>query len=233
LQLLCIFVLIFYIINLKKGEPMRLTDSIQTLIVMCIFGFLMAISIPSNGLASLLSGPIYNPTTGMNYYLLDQSTWTQAQAEAEALGGNLVTIDNQSENNWIIDNFGTYGNQNRNLWIGLHSVGTPGNFGWVDGGQTPYRNWAPGEPNFIEEKYVYIIAPAFSAGGYWNNYYDGTSIGYNGSYAQYPLNGVVEVSLVATVPLPPTLILFLSGALGLGLTRIRKWRKVRNALPIS
>ena len=34
-------------------------------------------------------------------------SWEEAQAEAESLGGNLVSIDNAEEQQWLEDNFGT------------------------------------------------------------------------------------------------------------------------------
>ena len=37
------------------------------------------------------------------YILVDGPTWTEAQSQAEALGGHLVTINNESSiNNWHI-----------------------------------------------------------------------------------------------------------------------------------
>ena len=43
-------------------------------------------------LASPVVGPITNPANGHDYYLLEASTWTAAEAEAVSLGGHLVTI---------------------------------------------------------------------------------------------------------------------------------------------
>src|SRR5262249_40507834 len=49
------------------------------------------------GLMSTLAGPIRNPATGHDYYLLTESSWTDAEAQAVALGGHLVTINNAEE----------------------------------------------------------------------------------------------------------------------------------------
>ena len=35
----------------------------------------------------------------------------------------------------------------RSCWIGLHDRDTEGTFGWADGNNSSYRNWAIGEPN--------------------------------------------------------------------------------------
>src|SRR5262245_47734042 len=92
-----------------------------------------------------------NPANGHRYYLLSNSTWTDAQSAAIALGGNLVTINDRGENSWVWNRWGT----DRNLWIGLHDpVSGDGSgpahtahFRWVDGDTSTYRNWRPGEPN--------------------------------------------------------------------------------------
>src|SRR5258705_135271 len=46
-----------------------------------------------------------NPATGPFYSLLTSNTWTGAQAEAVGIGGNLTTIDNAAENDWVFDTF--------------------------------------------------------------------------------------------------------------------------------
>ncbi|MCB9881251.1 MAG: C-type lectin domain-containing protein [Planctomycetes bacterium] len=51
-------------------------------------------------------------THGANtYYLLEPATWHEGQMMARAMGGNLVTIDDQAEQDYIWNRWG----QNRNL----------------------------------------------------------------------------------------------------------------------
>ena len=80
-----------------------------------------------------------------NQYLLTTGakTWEEAQAEAESLGGNLVTINAPNEEAWLKDTFGT----SEAFWIGLNDRATEGTFEWVSGEAVLYTNWAPGEPN--------------------------------------------------------------------------------------
>ena len=67
------------------------------------------------------------------------------------------------------------------------------NYSWAEGETIAYRNFAPGEPNFPDEHSVYIIGPGSSIpSGQWNNRYNGTSSGYNGS-PLLPVCGVVEL----------------------------------------
>ncbi|MEM7594737.1 MAG: DUF4347 domain-containing protein, partial [Cyanobacteria bacterium P01_A01_bin.83] len=85
--------------------------------------------------------PIYN---GNQYQLTSGSlSWSQAQAEAESLGGNLVTINNAAEETWLKQTFSS----TERLWIGLTDRNQEGNFQWVSGENSSYRNWAAGEPN--------------------------------------------------------------------------------------
>jgi hypothetical protein len=70
-------------------------------------------------------------------------TWLQAEAEAVALGGHLVTINNADEQSLLIQLFG---NQ-EDLWIGFTDQTTEGTWVWSSGEPVSYTNWAPGEPN--------------------------------------------------------------------------------------
>ena len=81
---------------------------------------------------------------GNDYQLTSSAqSWEQAQAEAVSLGGNLVTINNAAEETWLTQ---TFSNTER-FWIGLTDRNQEGNFQWVNGENTTYRNWATGEPN--------------------------------------------------------------------------------------
>lgn len=88
-----------------------------------------------------------NPSTG-HYYSLTSSpkSWADAEAEAQSLGGHLVTIRSQAENDWLKSNF----TQN-NLWIGLYqlpgSSEPGGGWVWISGDSSSYRNWFSLEPN--------------------------------------------------------------------------------------
>ena len=66
-----------------------------------------------------------------NQYLLTSPnlTWSQAQAEAESLGGNLVTINDASEETWLKNNFG----DTEGFWIGINDAASEGNFEWASG----------------------------------------------------------------------------------------------------
>lgn len=126
----------------------------------------------------IIAGPITNPANGSVYYLLAQNTWKGSQAEAAILGGDLVSIKDAAENQWVFDTFSGYGGQNRALWIGLTDAAQTGTFKWVDGKPVTYLNWAPSEPNEIgREHFVYMFGkdrpdPIAQPPGRWNNFQD-------------------------------------------------------------
>jgi hypothetical protein len=101
---------------------------------------------------------------GSQYTLTSYGTWQEAQAQAQSLGGNLVTINNQAEQDWLVSTFGV----NQTLWIGLTDEVTEGTFKWVSGEISTYTNWLPGEPNngWDGEDYVEMN---FGSPGKWND----------------------------------------------------------------
>ena len=64
-----------------------------------------------------------NPANGLLYSLSPLMTWDQAEAHAIGLGGHLVAIRNQDEQDWLLTTFGT-----QNLWIGLNNPAELGTF---------------------------------------------------------------------------------------------------------
>ncbi len=153
-----------------------------------------------------------NPNNGHTYYLLSADSWTASQSFAVTLGGNLVTINDGLENQWVVGTFG----QTRFLWIGLNDAQIEGTFVWASGETPGYTNWADGEPNDLggTEDYVNMFPLTFST-GQWNDCD-------NGVICQ-PFFGVVEVT-PAAVPEPATMILLGTGIAGV-VARVRKRRK--------
>ncbi len=125
--------------------------------------------------------------------MLTANTWTASQAEAVLLGGNLVTINDKAENDWVYNTFSIYGGEIRSLWIGLNDVAVENTFDWVSGESPVFTNWAPAEPNnhFGNEDYVHFYTSLY--GNSWN---DATNQGTDIADVIY---GVVEVN---TVPEP-------------------------------
>ena len=142
---------------------------------------------------SIISGPytvvvgstsdsyyVIQGTSGASYDLLQQASWTSNEAEAQALGTNLITILSNGQNTTVLgdvaDNFsGSVSGLNLlnvPLWIGLNDKShdsTQGgaddasthaaDFSWADGSTSTYRNWNPGEPNDSSPGEYYAAAP--------------------------------------------------------------------------
>lgn len=159
--------------------------------------------------AGVITGPITNPSNNHVYYMLSQNTWSASESDAISIGGHLIAISDSVEDAWVYSTFSQFGGVSRNLWIGLTSGNSDGtvlnNYFWSDGDTTAYRNFAPSEPNFATEHYVYMMAPGISVSGKWNNWSDSNTAVYTGfseSLPSQPLFGVVEV-----VPEPSTILL--------------------------
>lgn len=171
----------------------------------------------SNPKCPTLAGPITNSNNGHVYYLLPQSTWTEAEEMAQCLGGHLATIRNAAENLFVFTNFSRFGGVDRGLWIGLTDVGQEGNFRWISGEPFGFQLWARGEPNNYDagipsqrsESYVHLWDPTFATVpfGRWNDLPDTATL----VTPFTRLFGVAEVAagsstrqLTLTVESPPT-----------------------------
>ncbi len=187
--------------------------------------------------SAVLTGPLNNPANGHDYYLLVGSRWTEAQFEATALGGNLATINNAAEQQWIFENFSTFGGVDRNLWIGLNDVLIDGNFVWVSGESSSFANWATFEPNNSgDENFVHLWQPnaplqvgSDRSAGKWNDVRNFGAIDPSGAVFG-PFNGVVEIAVPVTVPEPSTFLMFVLGALATATLRRHKVDKFQTKL---
>jgi len=153
-------------------------------------------------LATTISGPVMNPSNGHVYYLLSQNTWSGSESDAQALGGHLVTVRSQAEEDWIAGTFSEYGAVARGLWVGFYDPtqdanggNHAANFVWVSGEPVSYTAWAPGEPNNSGGQYnAYMYPPgAGPASGRWDDAAGiSTAFGYGG-YLNFGLYGVAEI----------------------------------------
>jgi hypothetical protein len=157
---------------------------------------------------SVIYGPITNPANGHQYYLLSQSSWDDAEARAVTLGGHLVTINNQAENDFITTTFSGY----TDIWIGFTDQAIEGTWVWISGETPSYTNWNSGEPNNFGNEDYGMIYP----GGTWNDLDD-----------ENDLYGLVEVNPAPVVPTFSQWGLILFGLLLLGAGTLYIYRKRR------
>ncbi|XP_071181879.1 perlucin-like protein [Mytilus edulis] len=79
------------------------------------------------------------------YFGEDKLSWSNAQRNCQLIGGNLVNIDDSSENSWLKSN--TNGVSGSAYWIGLFDL-VEGEFRWTNDQEVvSYKNFADGQPN--------------------------------------------------------------------------------------
>ena len=138
----------------------------------------------------IIAGPITNSANGHWYYLTTEMLWQDAENVGERLGGHLTTINDDDENNWVFNTFSSWGETDRELWIGLTDESFEGYWRWSSGSTTQYRHWLEGQPDNYGgwegapgEDYAHFWMPNVGAPpGTWND-----APGYLSHY------GVIEV----------------------------------------
>ena len=106
----------------------------------------------------------------------DNYTWHRARNEAAnstflGMRGHLVTVTSLAEDVFLRATFGAFISDigGALAWIGLTDEGVEGDYRWITGESFSYANWAPGEPNNIEnEDYVHYWRRDFGSGPQWS-----------------------------------------------------------------
>lgn len=101
------------------------------------------------------------------------TTWRDAEDQAVALGGHLVTVRNQGENDRLLQ----LGQGLELLWIGLKKE-AGGNFAWSSGEPVTYTNWNVGEPNNLNQNEGYVYLYVSHAPGKWNDDTNASNLAY-------------------------------------------------------
>jgi len=92
----------------------------------------------------------------------DVEYWT-ALNYANDLGGYLVTINSQAENDFVNNATNGY------IWLGLSDASSEGNFSWTNGDPLTYQNWDTGQPNDWNNSQDYV---RMRPNGKWNDLSD-------------------------------------------------------------
>ena len=75
-----------------------------------------------------------------------KKNWTDARNFCRKLGGDLVSIHSEVENEKIRNIRQLY-SSTMDIWIGLNDTKVENHFTWSDGTQLDYENWSKREPN--------------------------------------------------------------------------------------
>ncbi|HUW30400.1 MAG TPA: CARDB domain-containing protein, partial [Planctomycetota bacterium] len=118
-------------------------------------------------------GSLYMFTTGGSI------TWADAEAQAVAAGGHLVTINNQAEYDYVWDNFSCTGVH----WIGLTDQAVENTWVWASGQPVTFTKWVSGRPYADNTSYNWAY---MHENGWW---YD--------AYLSWTYRGLIEIEGVA------------------------------------
>jgi len=137
-----------------------------------------------------------DPLTGNTFFLTPRGTWEDCQAYAESFGGNLVTLNDADEEQWLRDQYGNH----EWYWIGYNDIAQEGVWVWAGGEAPAYTNWDLAQPDNggggMEEDAAVMNwtndQAWWAGGGFWWN--DVSTDHYGGQ-----IRGIVE--LPAAVPL--------------------------------
>jgi len=101
---------------------------------------------------------VYRNTNGVWYVKTTNAmTWARAKAEAEALGGTLVTIQDTEENDWLASEFG------EDFWVGLWRPGPSQEWSRADGSVSTFDAWEEADPVAQAGSFAFM-----SSNGLWS-----------------------------------------------------------------
>ncbi len=118
-----------------------------------------------------------------HYYVLTSGPmdWTQAESEAKSLGGHLVTVNSQAENDFLQKVYFSGHERDTGYWLGFNYVETEGVWVWASGEQVTYTNWYPGMPDDYDGNEDFAEINGYFPAGTWNdtnvNNYGGPFVG--------------------------------------------------------
>lgn len=75
----------------------------------------------------------------------DELNWTEAEEFAKSIGGELVSINDEAEHNFVFDFFASHSNKS-SCWVGLRRTESDATFTWADGTKG-YIQWAEAQPD--------------------------------------------------------------------------------------
>jgi hypothetical protein len=134
-------------------------------------------------------------------YEAGRLTWSEAEIEAQLAGGDLVTVNDAAENQWLTDTFHASSGSTTPItqfWLGLEKL--TGTWEWYDGTPVSYTNWYPGQPDGMNNGTPVIYSTLWGPGNYGN----GPTLGYwNDCSSTYPWKGIIETP----IPLPGAFLL--------------------------
>lgn len=132
---------------------------------------------------------------GSRYIRLEDGlSRADAGAQAEALGGHILSVDSQAEQDWVMSTFW----ESRAIYLDLSDAEQEGRWERSDGNLNPYSNWLPGEPNNDGGVQDYAVI-ADSQGRWDDQAADGAGVLIDGQWTSTESMSIVEIG---AAPLP-------------------------------
>ncbi len=99
---------------------------------------------------------------------LNPRLWEDQEVLAQFLGGNLATVRNQSEQDWLVANLLTQYADQVGLQIGANDKVTEGTWVWSSSEPWGYSNWAASQPDnaWSGQDHAVLLYPT----GLWDDY---------------------------------------------------------------
>lgn len=127
---------------------------------------------PKSEFSSMMDVPLGALEFEGNYYMLFEIGCTQQEAIdlCESLGGHLLTISSEEEQQFIIQIIKN--SKMKNIWLGAYL--TEVGWRWSTGELFKYTNWNKGEPNNVRKSQNAIMMYTYNDGnaiyvGKWND----------------------------------------------------------------
>ena len=94
---------------------------------------------------------VVNPANGHAYKRIQCKTWKDARAKAIAEGAHLVSINDETEQKWLVEVFGR-----DPFLIGLTRLENQTEWQWTSGEPVAYTNWALRGLTTVQEAFVFV-----------------------------------------------------------------------------
>lgn len=110
------------------------------------------------------------------------TTWSEARAACEALGGHLVTVTSAEEEEAFLERIIQEAGSRKNYWMGAYAPASDNVFEWITGEAFTYTKWAADQPDRDYENrlmmYTYDNPKSSGNTAYcWNNLIDDGTFG--------------------------------------------------------
>ncbi len=140
------------------------------------------------------------------YVFVEGPSWEEAEANAVKLGGHLVTINDENENNWIVSSYFNHDNSDYSqdspyvdiYWTGLRLSNNK--WEWTSGENITFKNWGYLSPYGNGDKGQIILEANPAAVGPHRNWEDKAGA-WNDQYNQSHIEGKLGHYGIAEIPI--------------------------------